>query len=59
MLRLGRYQEAQLLSEQSMSILGNAFWPAMRLAVANHALGHEKAASDALAELLRRKPGPN
>jgi hypothetical protein len=42
-----------------MSISGNAFWPAMRLAVANHALGHEKAASDALAELLRRKPGPN
>ena len=57
MLRLGRYQEAHLLSERSMSISGNAFWPAIHLAVANLALGHEKAASDALAELLRRKPG--
>ena len=46
MLRLGRYQEAHLLSERSMSISGNAFWPAIRMAVANLALGREKAASD-------------
>ncbi len=46
MLRLGRYREAQSLSERSLSISGNAFWPAMHMAVANLALGREKVASD-------------